>query len=644
VSKKLKLGGLAVFALAAVACGGGTSHLPVTKTETAANTRQQTYSAEAFYRTTSFAMSTSTFHAFSATNGDVLIASDESGVFNAYRLDVNNLQRTALTSSVGSPIFVVSWFPKDDRFLYVQDGGGDELTHLFVQAPDGDLTDLTPGDNVKAGFLGWSSDGDSFYLYTNERDASAFDVYKYDSVDYSRELVYVNNQGLALGSISGDGRWIVLTRSESNADANLFLVNLLQPEQELIDVTPHNGDIRYAPLTFSADNQQLIFGTDEFGEFNQAWSYDLRTAKTSPLIKAEWDVMYVNYSRSGRYRVSGVNNDASTKVTIVDQMTGTTLDLSGLPQGDIAQVRFTHDETAIVFGINSDTSPYDLYYMALGSKPKRLTHALNPEIDVGTMINSEVVRFASYDGLKVPGLLYKPSAAGADTPVPALIWVHGGPGGQSRKGYRPAIQHLINHGYAVYCINNRGSSGYGKTFYHLDDKQHGEADLGDVVAAKSFLAKMPWIDGERIGIIGGSYGGYMVVAALAFQPEVFDVGINIFGVTNWVRTLKSIPPWWGSFRRSLYAELGDPTTDELRLKRISPLFHAGNIVRPLLVVQGANDPRVLQIESDELVESVRANNVPVEYVLFDDEGHGFRKRVNRIKASEAYLEFLQKHL
>ena len=165
-----------------------------------------------------------------------------------------------------------------------------------------------------------------------------------------------------------------------------------------------------------------------------------------------------------------------------------------------------------------------------------------------------------------------------------------------------------------------------------------------MVASRHFLAGLDWIDGERIGIYGGSYGGYMVAAALAFEPEVFEVGINVFGVTNWLRTLKSIPDWWGPERSALYAELGDPATDEERLRRISPLFHADRIVRPLLVVQGANDPRVLQAESDELVAEVRANDVPVEYVLFDDEGHGFRRRENRITASEAYLRFLNRYL
>jgi len=234
--------------------------------------------------------------------------------------------------------------------------------------------------------------------------------------------------------------------------------------------------------------------------------------------------------------------------------------------------------------------------------------------------------------------------ASAENSVPAIVWVHGGPGGQSRVNYSPTIQHLVNHGYAVFAANNRGSSGYGKTFYHMDDRRHGEEDLQDIVFARRYLETLDWIDGDSIGIMGGSYGGYMVAAALAFEPDAFDVGVDIVGVTNWLRTLESVPPWWGAIRDWLYTEMGDPVEDAERLRRISPLFHADNIKKPLLVVQGANDPRVLKIESDELVATVQANEVPVEYVVFDDEGHGFSKRKNRIAASEAYLTFLDTYL
>ncbi len=315
--------------------------------------------------------------------------------------------------------------------------------------------------------------------------------------------------------------------------------------------------------------------------------------------------MYVGFSESGRYRVSGVNRDARTVVSIVDTRTGVEVKLPKLPEGDLGGVNFSRSEKLLTFYINSDTSPRDLHVVQMdGGKHQQLTHSINPKIDPANLVEGQVVRYKSFDGLVVPAILYRPWPASPKSKVPALVWVHGGPGGQSRIGYRAVIQHLANHGYAVLAVNNRGSSGYGKTFYHLDDRDHGGADLQDCVWARKYLEGLDWVDGGKIGIIGGSYGGYMVFAALAFEPEVFDVGINIFGVTNWLRTLKSIPPWWTDFRDYLFAEIGDPEKDEAMLRARSPLFHAKNIRRPLLVVQGAKDPLLLKIESDEIVEVV----------------------------------------
>jgi dipeptidyl aminopeptidase/acylaminoacyl peptidase len=318
--------------------------------------------------------------------------------------------------------------------------------------------------------------------------------------------------------------------------------------------------------------------------------------------------------------------------------------LPPMPDANITGLQLSRDETMLAFYVNDSRTPSDLFVAELGGKPQRLTRSLNPKIARDHLVNAQVVRFKSYDGVEIPGILYRPHGASRSRKAPALVMVHGGPGGQARLGYRPLTQYLVNHGYVVYDINNRGSSGYGKTFFAMDDRKHGEADLGDVVASKQMLIKTGYVDPKKVGIIGGSYGGYMVLAALAFQPEVFDVGVNIFGVSNWLRTLQSIPPWWEAQRQALYTELGDPAIDAERLRRISPLFHAENIQRPLIVLQGANDPRVLQIESDEIVEAVRKNGVPVEYVIFPDEGHGFVKRENEVRGYRAILNFLDAHL
>lgn len=600
------------------------------------------YSVREFFETTSYRMASAAGYAFSPDGTKILISSDQTGVFNAYAQPVAGGAPQPLTDSKTNATFAASYFPKDERVLFTADQGGNELTHVYVREANGQVRDLTPGDKLKAEFLGWNAAGDTFYVGSNERDPQTFDVYAYSAKDYARKLVF-QNSGYTVGAISRDGRWAALAKARTSANNDLYLADLSAGGAPKL-ITPHQGAVEHTTYQFTPDSKALVYGTDEHGEFTQAWRYDLASGAKSALIKADWDVMYVIHGWSGRYRVHGVNADASTDVTITDAA-GKPVRLSGAPAGDLAGVRFNGDETMIAFAVVSDTSPADVFVANLADgKARRLTKALNPAINEADLVEATVARFRSYDGLQIPGVLYRPKGASAARPAPALVWVHGGPGGQSRRGYIAEVQNLVNKGYAVYMINNRGSSGYGKTFYHLDDKKHGDADLKDVTAAAKWLKSLDWVADDRVGIIGGSYGGYMVAAALAFEPDAFDVGVDIFGVTNWVRTLKSIPPWWGDFKAALYDEMGDPATDEERHRRISPLFHAKNIRKPLLVVQGANDPRVLKVESDELVAAVKANGVPVEYVVFPDEGHGFQRRANRITASEAYVRFLDAHL
>jgi len=636
-----------LLAVASLAIAAGCSKqeattAPEAEVTAAATTDVPEYSASQFFDTTSYGLAGG--YAFSADGSSILIHSDMDGVFNAYALPVDGGDPVKLTESDDNAIFAVSWFPDDGRMLYTYDQGGNELNHVVVREEDGSHRDLTPGENLKAAVVGWSDDGSHFYIATTERNQQSFDLYRYSAEDYSREMIF-ENPGLQIAALSDDGRWLALDKPRTSADSDIYIVDLASDAKEPVLVTEHDGNVEYSAAGFTPDSSKMIYSTDEHGEFREHWTYDLETGEKAPLVEADWDVMYTNYSRTGRYRASGINVDAHTEVELVDTETGKTVELPDLPEGDLNSLRFSADDSKLALIVNSDVAPSDIYLVDLeADTATQMTNALNPAIDREDLVSSEIVRYESFDGLEIPATLYKPHGASAENPVPALVLVHGGPGGQTRQGYRAFVQHLVNHGYAILGANNRGSSGYGKTFYHLDDKRHGEDDLQDIVYGRKYLESLDWVDADKIGIIGGSYGGYMVAAALAFEPEAFDVGINIFGVTNWVRTLKSIPPWWEAFKESLYDELGDPATDEERLTRISPLFHADNIVRPLLVVQGANDPRVLKVESDELVAAVQANEVPVEYVVFPDEGHGFRRRENRITASEAYVQFLDTYL
>ncbi len=598
------------------------------------------HDARTFFETTSYGGAS-----FSPDEKSILLSSDRSGVFNAWIVPAGGGEPVAKTKSTTHAIFAQSFFPADGRILTTSDEGGNELNHLYVIETDGSVKDLTPGEKLKAQFLGWSRDKSRFFVSTNERDARYFDVYSYRTDGYARERIFENADGYMPGSVSHDGRHVALAKVKNNADSDVFLFDTKADGGKPVHVTPHEGDATHGPEGFSPDGKTLYYSTNAHGEFEEVWAYDIASKTHAPYLQADWDVQFVRFSENGRYRVTGVNEDARTKIAITDTRTGRPVGLPALPGGDIAGVTFSPSETKMAFYVNGDTSPSNLHVLDLATgKHTQITNALNPKIAAADLVEGERVRYESFDGLEIPAILYRPWPASPANTVPALVWVHGGPGGQSRHGYGADIQHLVNHGYAVLAVNNRGSSGYGKTFHHRDDRNHGEGDLADCVYGRKYLEGLDWVDGSKIGIIGGSYGGFMVAAALTLEPEAFDAGIDIFGVTNWLRTLTSIPPWWASFRDSLYAEMGDPATDEARLRKISPLFHANRIVRPLLVVQGANDPRVLKVESDELVASAKKNGVPVEYIVFPDEGHGFLKKENRITAATAYVRFLDTHL
>jgi prolyl oligopeptidase len=325
-----------------------------------------------------------------------------------------------------------------------------------------------------------------------------------------------------------------------------------------LKITPHEGDVQHATKAFSRDSKRLYYTTDGHGEFTQAWSCDLASRQHVVEIAADWDVLTVGFSESGRYRVSTTNEDARTVLSVLDAKSGQRLQLPRLPKGDITGVKFSPARPACVLR-HHDRAPPNLYCSTWARARTRSSAARSTRPSI-PRISWTAASFATKasTALAIPAILYQPRQASATSKVPALVWVHGGPGGQSRLGYSAVIQHLVNHGYAVLAVNNRGSSGYGKSFFHQDDRKHGEGDLQDCVQARTYLAGLDWVDGSRVGIIGGSYGGYMVLAGAGVcAAGVRSSGSTSSASSNWQRTLESIPPWWGAFRDGLYAEMGD---------------------------------------------------------------------------------------
>ena len=587
---------------------------------------------------------------FSYDGKSILYNSDETGCFNVYRVFVSNGEIEQLTQNITHSAIGISYFPSDNRFLFSQDCKGNELFHIWVCKENGTLKDLTPGTHLKAKFLRWSDDGQHFWVLHNYRDSKSFDIYRYQSNDYKSKRVFKNLDALTICTISGDGRWVACEKEQDSRNNSIFLYDLKENEEpernsvQEICISGAENIGRFKILCFSPDNKKIFYTSNQDSEFEDAWSFDIQTHQREIVIQVGWDIRTLYFSPTGRHRISEINQDSRITASIHDLSIGTDVSLLNLP-GGISQVHFSRDEQYIAFYLENCTSPPQLYFSNFKSKDHlQLTIPFNSNLLNDDLVTSEVIRYSSFDGLEIPSLLYRPWSASSNNRVPAMILVHGGPGDQSCQTFDPLIQHLVNHGYAILAVNHRGSSGYGKTFFHLADQKHGDVDVKDCIYGRKYLETLDWIDTSHIGIMGSSYGGYIAVASLTFEPNAFDVAINMFGVMNWIRTLSSIPSWMESTRRRIFSVMGDPRTDTKRLRAISPYFHASNIRKPLLVVQGENDPRVLKVESDDIVKAVSNKGVTVEYLLFKDEGHGGFCRENQITLANTCLRFLNQNL
>ena len=581
---------------------------------------------------------------FNADETKILVDNNSTGIFNVYELSIADTSFKPLTRSKTDSYFSMDYLPGSSKFIYSADQGGNENSHLYLMKQgDTAAKDLTPWPGSANSFFGWSDDKKSMYVSSNQRNPQFFDIWKLDTAAWKPTMLYQNNEGLDFAGISKSERYIALSKSITTDKNELYLFDRTSKTMKRLN---NDTEATWYPAGFERNDSIMYYTTNDGSEFSYLVKYNINSGKTEKIFEDKWDVAGMSLSEHEKYHTIFVNEDGKNKVLLFDHATNKPVSFPEIKDGDVTGVTISPSEKNLLLTVGSSTSPTNLYLYNVESKElKQLTSTLNREIDRNDLVQAEVVRFKSFDGMEIPAIYYKPLQANRKNKVGALVWVHGGPGGQSRVGYSNSIQYLVNHGYAVLAVNNRGSSGYGKTFYKMDNKDHSNGDLKDCIYGKRWLAEQDYIDSTAIGIYGGSYGGCMVLGALAFHPDEFKVGVDLFGVANWLRTLKSIPPYWESFRKALYDEMGDPySADSVRLKNISPFYNYDKITKPLIVFQGANDVRVLPVESDEIVAGVKKNGVPVEYVVFPDEGHGFVKKENQITTAKRTIEFLDKYL
>ena len=455
-------------------------------------------------------------------------------------------------------------------------------------------------------------------------------------------MAYQGKGSIAAADISADKSKLLIERNLSNRETRLSLLDLATGQASEI---PWTGEpARYEDARFTPDGRGMIVITDHGSDVRRLVEIDLasgRRVALSPELK--WDVESFDLSDDGRTLAYSINEDGFSRVVLQDRRTRRALRQPDLPRGVLTGLDFSPDGRKLAISLSSATSAGDVWSWDLaGGKLSRWTYSELGGLDPRTLAEPRLVRFKSFDGLSVPAFVYRPTGVAAGAKTPVVIDIHGGPESQSRPGWNPGAQYMANAlGATVILPNVRGSDGYGKTYLNLDNGPKREDSVKDIGALLDWVAAQPDLDSKRVAVYGQSYGGYMSLAAMTHYADRLVGGVERYGISDFITFLNNTEAYRRDNRRAEYGDERDPAMRAV-FQRINPLANVRKITKPILVMQGANDPRVPKSESDQVVAGIRKNGVETWYVVFADEGHGFLKKHNNDLRREVETVFLRK--
>ncbi len=552
------------------------------------------------------------------------------------------------------------FWSQDSRFvLYVQDRGGDENFHVWAVDPAGETDadsgvpearNLTDFDDVRAMLIAVPRNTpDRILVGLNDRDPALHDVYAVSISSGERELLIQNDLNVAGWSADLDGTVRLATRQTSDGGTEIIEVNNGSLGEVIYEC---NWLETCGPMRFHPDGQSVWFMSNR-GDENDLiglYVFNLETREKTlferdpegevdfggAVFHPEDDRLQATVYVGDRPRIYPHDEDFAADLEFLR---------AELPEGEIGLPSQTRDGRLALVSLSRDVDPGTIYKFDREQRQVEKLYRSRPEIPVEHMAEMRPIRYKARDGLEIPGYLSVPHGVPAEN-LAVVALIHGGPWARDTWGYRAQVQFLTNRGYAVFQPNFRASTGFGKEFLNAGNLQWGDAMQDDISDGIQYLVDQGIADPERVCIMGGSYGGYATLAGMVFTPDLYACGVNIVGVSNLITLINSIPPYWGPIRQLFVMRMGDPDTEEGRaqLERQSPINHVDNIQRPLLVIHGANDPRVRQAEADQIVVAMREAGLPVEYIVAPDEGHGFRGRENRLAMFARTEQFLATHL
>lgn len=548
----------------------------------------------------------------------------------------------------------ISWSPANDALIFGRDSGGNENTQLFwVRADGSDERRLTSDDGAMHIFGAWTPDGQTVAYAANRRDRSRYDIWVQELAT-GRDWLAWRNEDLGFVSPAGfaaDGQRLLVSRMSSALDEDLYELDLSTPGPANVrHLTPHSGTVRYGCPAYGADGHSVYCLCDSDRDWRGVARLDLGDLSWHWVAAPEAEIDYLAVSPDGHWLAWAENHSGTHRLVALDQGSGLQVAAPGLPVGavgappadyDTNSLVFSPDSRQLAFAFSTPTRTVDIWAWRLAEKQLApVTRSSHAGVATDELREPELIYYPTFDERPIPAWFYRVRTAPGEK-RPVVVYVHGGPESQVLAVLMPILQFFGSCGFHVLAPNVRGSSGYGKTYMNLDNVEKRPDSVADLAHAVYWLQQQPDVDGERIAVYGGSYGGFMVLAALTQYPDLWAAGVDVVGIANFVTFLENT----GAYRRSVReAEYGSLERDRTVLEAISPIRHIDRITAPLMVIHGRNDPRVPLSEAQQVVDALRARGVPVEFLVYPDEGHGLVKLANKLDAYPRVAAFLKQHI
>lgn len=575
-------------------------------------------------------------------DGSMLIATRFGTTQQLHHVKAPGAARAQLTF-YDEPVAAANTIPGTNRFVLTRDTGGDEWFQLYAKGLTGEAVALTEGGTTRNGSPVMSRDGTLLVWARATKGSGSYSLLATDPTKPSAPRTLHSVDGaISADDLSDDKSKLLFSRDISNRESQLFLLDVASGKATRI--APKAAAARYESAHFLPGGKSIITISDGGSDTRRLVEIDLASGRETVLTPdLQWDVESYDLSKGGRVLAYAVNEDGFSRVVVQDRITRRALPQPDLPRGVLTALKFSPDGGALAIGLTNATSAGDVWSWDVnaGGLTRWTTSELG-DLDPAKLAEPTLIRFKSFDGLSVPAFVYRPRGVAADAKTPVIIDIHGGPEAQTRPIWNYGAQYFADVlGATVILPNVRGSDGYGKRYLNLDNAEKREDSVKDIGALIDWVGTQPGMNAAKVAVYGQSYGGYMSLAVMTHYSDRLVGGVERYGISDWVSFLNNTEAYRRDNRRAEYGDERDPKMQAVFAK-ISPMANVGKITKSMLVMQGANDPRVPQSESDQVVAKLRASGVEAWYVLFADEGHGFMKKPNNDLRREVETLFLKK--